>query len=158
MPTPRNTRCRVPRDDYRRRGRECAFANMKLMARALGSLYDEILRPCGLTASELALVWAIVALEPTPLSGVAAATLTDATTLSRTVMRLCDAGLCTLLLGDDKRTRIVATTALGRRRLRAAMPYWERAQTLVATLVPLDAVERLARHLRRSRRAVAAAV
>jgi DNA-binding MarR family transcriptional regulator len=142
----------APAGDYRRRGRECAFANLKLMSRALTTLYDAALEPCGLTANELALLWAIVALEPTPMAGLATATLTDATTLSRTVMRLCDAGLCTLRAGDDRRARIVATTALGRRRFRAAMPHWERAQALAARLVPVGTVERLARDLRRQRR------
>ncbi len=143
----------APAADYRRRGRECAFANLKLMSRAMGSLYDEILEPSGLSASELALLWAVIALEPAPMSALAAATLTDATTLSRTVLRLCDTGLCTIGHGDDRRMRLVATTALGRRRFRAAMPHWERAQALAADLVPLAAIERLARHVRRQRRA-----
>ena len=152
MTQPRTAARARPAADYPRRGRECAFANLKLMSRAMGSLYDEVLEPCGLSASELALLWAIVALEPAPMSALAAATLTDATTLSRTVLRLCETGLCTIGRGDDRRTRIVATTALGHRRFRAAMPHWERAQALAARLVPLAAIERLARHVRRERR------
>jgi DNA-binding MarR family transcriptional regulator len=141
-----------PAADYRRRGRECAFANLKLMSRAIGSLYDEVLVPSGLRASELALLWAIVALEPAPMSALADATLTDASTLSRTISRLCDEGLCRIAHGADRRARIVATTALGRRRFRHAMPHWERAQALARDLVPVAEIERLARHVRRQRR------
>jgi DNA-binding MarR family transcriptional regulator len=136
--------------DYRRRGRECAYANLRLMARAMGTLYDGALAASGLSASELALLWAIVALEPVSMSRLADTTLTDITTLSRTVARLARAGLCAIAHGDDRRLRVVASTARGRRRFRAAMPRWERAQAAAAALVPLATVERLARHLLRA--------
>jgi DNA-binding MarR family transcriptional regulator len=133
--------------DYRRRGRECAYANLKLMARAIGTLYDEALEPSGLRASELALLWAIVALEPAPMSRLAEATLTDVTTLSRTVLRLSRARLCKIVRGDDRRVRVVTSTALGRRRFDAAMPCWERAQARAEAYLPVTAVARIARHL-----------
>lgn len=140
----RATRAR-PTADYRRRGRECAFANLKLMSRAIATLYDRALEPCGLRASELALLWAIVALEPVSMSRLAAATLTDVTTLSRTVQRLARARLCRVREGDDRRERVVASTALGKRRFDAAMPCWERAQADAESLLPVARIARLAR-------------
>lgn len=134
-----------PAVDYRRRGRECAYANLKLMSRAIATLYDEVLEPCGLRASELALLWAIVALEPVSMSRLASATLTDVTTLSRTVQGLVRARLCRVREGDDRRVRVVASTALGRRRFDAAMPHWERAQKAAESLVPVARIARLAR-------------
>jgi DNA-binding MarR family transcriptional regulator len=134
-----------PASDYRRRGRECAYANLKLMSRAIATLYDEALEPSGLRASELALLWAIVALEPASMSRLAAATLTDVTTLSRTVQGLVRARLCRVREGDDRRVRVVASTALGRRRFDAAMPHWERAQVAAESLVPVARIARLAR-------------
>ena len=142
--------------DYRRRGRECAYANLKLMSRAIATLYDEALEPSGLRASELALLWAIVALEPVSMSRLAEATLTDVTTLSRTVQGLVRARLCTLRAGDDRRVRVAASTALGRRRFDAAMPHWERAQSAAEAWLPVKAVARLARGVRIAQRDVAA--
>ena len=145
-----------PSADYPRRGRECAYANLKLMSRAIGSLYDEVLKPSGLRASELALLWAVVAQEPVAMSRLATTTLTDATTLSRTVQRLSDAGLVDVEAAADRRVRMVSSTVLGRRRFRGAMPHWEHAQAIARKLVPVAEVERLARHVRRARRATPA--
>jgi DNA-binding MarR family transcriptional regulator len=136
---------------YAPRGmRECGYANLKLLSRVFTSLYDEALRPAQLRASQLALLWAIVALEPVELGQLGSATLTDQTTLSRTVENLRRAKLVTVVAGDDRRKRIVALTPLGRRRFAAAMPYWEDAQRRAAELLPLAELRKLARQVRRA--------
>ena len=50
--------------------------------------YDEALKPVDLRASQLALMWAIVACEPVELGKLGDITHTDQTTLSRTVDKL----------------------------------------------------------------------
>ncbi len=54
-------------ESYVPRGSECAYANLKLLARAVSTIYDDALRPAGLRASQLALLWAIAASEPVEL-------------------------------------------------------------------------------------------
>ena len=78
---------------YARRGNECAYANLKLMTRVINTIYDDALRPVNLHAGQLALMWAIVAMEPVEMGRLAEVTLTDQTTLSRTVAKLQDASL-----------------------------------------------------------------
>jgi DNA-binding MarR family transcriptional regulator len=138
---------------YIRRGNECAFANVKLLSRVLTTLYDDALRPSGLRASQLALLWAIAAMEPVELSRLGMVTLTDQTTLSRTIANLKRERLVSVRPAVDRRVKMVSLTPSGRRRFEEAMPFWETAQTRVAALLPLDQVRRLARDVRRSARA-----
>jgi DNA-binding MarR family transcriptional regulator len=132
-------------DVYAQRGRECAYGNVRMVARALGSLYDEALRPVDLRAGQLALLWAIVATEPVEMVRLGEATLTDQTTLSRTVANLRRAGLVNIRRGSDGRNRLVSLSARGRERFAAAMPFWEEAQRRAASLLPIHDIRTLAR-------------
>ena len=138
---------------YVARGGECAYNNLKVLTRVLAAVYDEELRPVGLRASQLALLWAIHALEPVDLSRLAATTYTDQTTLSRTIANLRRSGLVGVRIGDDRRVRIVALTAAGRARFAAAMPLWESAQRRAGDWLPLGGLAGLARKVRRATRA-----
>jgi DNA-binding MarR family transcriptional regulator len=135
---------------YAPRGPECAYANLKLVARVLNTLYDDALRPVDLRAGQLALLWAILALEPVEIGHLGAATLTDQTTLSRTVAKLRKARLVSVRAGRDGRVRLLALTPTGRERFAAAMPLWEDAQKRAAEILPLADVRALARRVRKA--------
>ena len=148
--------CVPPWAAYVDRGyRECAFQQVKLVGRVVGTIYDEALKPVGLRASQLALLWAILAMEPVDLSSLGAATLTDATTLSRTVQHLRRAGLVGISAGEDRRVKVLRLTSAGKARFAAAMPHWERAQREAARIMPLEAVQALGRQVRRAMREAA---
>ena len=142
-------RARAVASTYAPRGNECAFNNLKVLSRVLSSVYDEELRPVGLRASQLALMWAILAAEPVELGHLGVATFTDQTTLSRTIATLKRAGLVSLRTGTDRRVRMVALTAAGRERFAAAMPLWEAAQRRAGEWIPLDTLRSLARKVRK---------
>jgi DNA-binding MarR family transcriptional regulator len=137
-------------DRYSQRGRECAYGNVRMIARSVGSLYDETLRPVDLRAGQLSLLWAILAMEPVEMVRLGAMTLTDQTTLSRTVANLRRAGLINVQRGDDGRTKMLSLSAHGRKRFAAAMPYWEEAQRRVARLFPVREVRALARRVHKA--------
>jgi DNA-binding MarR family transcriptional regulator len=134
-------------DRYAQRGRDCAYGNVRMIARSVGSLYDETLRPVDLRAAQLALLWAILATEPVEMVRLGAITLTDPTTLSRTVANLRQTGLVNVRRGNDGRTKMLSLSAHGRERFAAAMPYWEEAQRRVARLLPVLDVRALARRV-----------
>ena len=134
-------------DRYAQRGRDCAYGNVRMIARSVGSLYDETLRPVDLRAAQLALLWAILATEPVEMVRLGAITLTDPTTLSRTVANLRQTGLINVRRGNDGRTKMLSLSAHGRERFAAAMPYWEEAQRRVARLLPVLDVRALARRV-----------
>jgi DNA-binding MarR family transcriptional regulator len=131
--------------DYARRGPECALANVRVLGRVVGAFYDEMLKPADVRASQLALLWAIVACEPVDQKSLERVTQTDQTTLSRTVERLRADGLVTVSPGKDRRVRMIRLSPQGRRVFLRAMPYWEEAQRATAQWLPLADVRGLAR-------------
>jgi DNA-binding MarR family transcriptional regulator len=135
---------------YARRGSECAYANLRMLARVVGTVYDEALRPVDLRAGQLALMWAILAAGPVEIGRLGVITVTDQTTLSRTIAKLKKARLVTIQTGEDRRVKLVSLTPIGRQRFQAAMPYWEEAQRRAAALFPLGQVRTLARQVRRA--------
>ena len=139
--------------DYTRRGSECAFANLKMLARVANNVYDDALRPVDLRAGQLALMWAILAAGPVEIGRLGRITITDQTTLSRTIAKLKQARLVQVKPGEDRRVKVVSLTETGRRRFEAAMPYWEEAQRRASELFSLDAVRSIARGARRQARA-----
>ena len=140
---------------YVTRNTECAYNNLKVMTRVVSSIYDEELRPVGLRASQLALLWAIRAMEPVEFGRLGATTFTDQTTLSRTVALLKRAGLVSIRVGDDRRVRVISLTAKGLARFAVAMPLWERAQARADELLSLDDLRSVARKVRKAARAAA---
>lgn len=141
------TRISATLDRYAQRGRDCAYGNVRMIARSVGSLYDETLRPVDLRAGQLALLWAILATEPVEMVRLGALTLTDPTTLSRTVANLRRTGLVNVRRGNDGRTKLLSLSAHGRERFAAAMPYWEEAQRRVARFLPVLDMRALARRV-----------
>jgi DNA-binding MarR family transcriptional regulator len=140
---------------YVPRNTECAYNNLKVMTRVVSAIYDEELRPVGLRASQLALLWAIRAMEPVEFGRLGTTTFTDQTTLSRTVALLKKSGLVSVRVGDDRRVRVISLTAKGLERFAVAMPLWERAQVRADALVSLDDLRSVARKVRRAARAAA---
>ena len=131
------------------RGRECAFANIRLLGRVVTNFYDVALKPADLRASQLALMWAIVACEPVEMGRLCDVTQTDQTTLSRTVEKLRQADLVAVEAGTDRRVRMLRLTELGRLRFARAMPYWEAAQREMDRWLSLDGLKDLAKRARR---------
>lgn len=142
-------------DDYAKRGSECAFANLRMLARVASTIYDDALRPVDLRAGQLALMWAILAAGPVEIGKLGLITVTDQTTLSRTIAKLKQARLVTVRTGGDRRVKIVSLSETGRQRFEAAMPYWEEAQRRAGELLPLEQVRTIARSVRRRARAPA---
>jgi len=139
--------------DYAPRGRACAFANIRLLGRVVTTFYDEALKPADIRASQLALLWAILACEPVEMGRLGDVTQTDQTTLSRTVDKLRQAGLVAIERAQDRRVRLLRLTAKGRQKFARAMPLWEEAQRNMGRSLLVDRLEELARQARRLARA-----
>jgi DNA-binding MarR family transcriptional regulator len=100
--------------------------------RILSRLYDDALRPSGLTATQYALLSRLAAAPPSIPHGRLAAGLAMAgATLSHNLAPLARDGLVRVEPGDDRRTRNVAITAEGRAALDRAFPLWRSAQDRV---------------------------
>jgi DNA-binding MarR family transcriptional regulator len=124
-------------------------ANIRLLGRVVTTYYEEALKPAELRASQLALLWAILACEPVEMGRLGEVMHTDQTTLSRTVQKLRRAGLVAIARGEDRRVRVLRLTARGRRQFARAMPLREEAQCEIVRWLSVAGLEALARRARR---------
>ena len=99
-----------------------------MASRAVTRLYDDILRPTGLRATQLAVLVAVGNEDATSITELAKFMGMDRSTLTRNLAPLEREGL--IRVGNEgwRRSRIVEITNKGRSRLREALPFWEKAQ------------------------------
>lgn len=100
--------------------------------RALTQLYDDAMSATGLRVTQFSLLRTLDTRGPQRITELAAIVLLDRTALSRNLEPLVAEGLVAIAAGRDARTREVSLTRLGRSRLSAALPAWERAQREVS--------------------------
>jgi DNA-binding MarR family transcriptional regulator len=114
-------------------GRTCACYKVRKAARAVTKLYEEVLRPIGLRATQFSLLMAARVMGPVTVTKMAQAAVMDRTTLTRNLQILEKRGLITITPGGvDRREREVNLTASGRETLAEAIPLWEEAQDRVS--------------------------
>jgi DNA-binding MarR family transcriptional regulator len=107
----------------------CVCANARRAALALTARYDAALAPHGLRVTQFSLLRAIARHEAPNLTGLAAATGLDRSTLGRNLRVLERLGLVALSPGDsDLRDRRVALTDGGSARMREATRTWKGVQ------------------------------
>jgi DNA-binding MarR family transcriptional regulator len=116
----------------------CLCANVRRAAQALTSLYDEALAPHGLKVTQFALLSAVKRHGEPNLTRLAVAMGLDRSTLGRNLRVLEGLGLVSLSPGDDQRDRVVALTADGRERLRAATGAWKKVQEFLSSALGAD--------------------
>jgi len=88
--------------------------------------------PSGLRLTQFSLLRTLAREGRSRITDLAAATLIDRTALSRNLDPLVERRLVEIVPGRDARTREVAITRAGSAAIRAAEPYWHRAQAEVA--------------------------
>ena len=137
-------------DGSRAQAQTCVCYNARKVARAVTRLYDDMLRPIGLRATQLTLLMVIDALGEPSITELAEQLVMDRTTLARDLRPMETAGWVAVAPGDDRRTRIVRLTTAGGDTLRDALPIWRAAQAiLVGRGVGADEWERLRSDLAR---------
>jgi len=112
-------------------GRTCACYKVRKAARAVTKLYEEVLRPIGLRATQFSLLMATRVMGPVTVAKLARVTVMDRTTLTRNLQVLEKRGLITIQPGEDRREREVNLTAAGLETLTMAVPLWQEAQDRV---------------------------
>lgn len=112
-------------------GRTCACYQVRKASRAITKLYEEVLRPIGLRATQFSLLMATRVLGPVTVVKLAQVTVMDRTTLTRNLQVLEKRGLIMINRGEDRREREVTLTMSGTEVLAKAIPLWEAAQERV---------------------------
>ena len=122
----------------------CVCYNTRKTARAITRLYDDMLRPTGLRATQLTVLMVVDAMGDPSITELAEQLVMDRTTLARDLRPMEAAGWVTVTPGEDRRTRIVRLTSAGSSALRDALPLWREAQaSMVDRGVGADEWERM---------------
>ncbi len=106
---------------------DCACFNTRKTARVLGQVYDRALEPSGLKNTQFTALAVANAYDGISITELSKAMEIERTTLTRNLNVLRRDGLVRVGPGADGRSKTVALTAKGRRKLEAALPLWTQA-------------------------------
>lgn len=130
--------------------KKCACLGLRKSARAATQLYDRLLEPSGVRATQFTL---LVLLASVPsgktLTEMAASLVMDRTTLTRNLKPLEKMSLITSVTPSDKRSRAFALTDKGWQTLERGLPLWEKAQEMLAKSTGEEDFENLIKELKK---------
>ena len=106
----------------------CSNMKLRRLTRLVSRHYDAHLAQCGLKTTQYSLLAAIADRGPLQQGELARLLSLDASTLTRNLRPLVDAGLVAVAAGRDARSRQVSVTAGGRDLRVQARQHWKRAQ------------------------------
>jgi DNA-binding MarR family transcriptional regulator len=106
----------------------CTNLKLRQLMRRVAQLYDAEVGKTGLRGTQYSLLSSVVKLGPVRPVDLARAMKVDASTLSRNLRPLLDAGLLALAPGPDARSRVVSATPAGRDKRQEAQRRWRVAQ------------------------------
>lgn len=107
----------------------CNNSVLRQAARRMGQLYDDIISPSGLRATQFGLLAYVVALDQPTMARLAEALVMDLSALGHTLKPLIRDGLVETFPDErDKRAKRVKLTAAGERKVKAASALWAKAQ------------------------------
>jgi DNA-binding MarR family transcriptional regulator len=133
---------------------ECIAVKLRMLTRAVTKIYNQALRPCGLTVSQMNILVAASYLGQAKQQDICQALHLEKSTLSRDLARMRERGWVTESPSDDGRSSLLIVTAQGGKLLQRAIPAWRQAQQQAAALLAerdIAALDRAAKTLRSSR-------
>jgi DNA-binding MarR family transcriptional regulator len=108
----------------------CAAFNFRRTARAVTRLYDLGLEPCGLRATQFAILTAIAKFQPVSISRIGEILVLDQTTLTRSLRLLQKQRYLEISPRSVRRQRFLTLTDSGVKALAIAVPLWRKVQAM----------------------------
>jgi DNA-binding MarR family transcriptional regulator len=127
----------------------CTCARLRKLTRRLTRIYDAHLSGQSIKVTQYSLL-ANAARGERTLTEFAAELEMDRSTLSRNLAPLAAQGWVTVCAGDDPRSRNISVTAAGKRKLKAALPLWRKAQCEIEAVLGEAGVGELHRRIERA--------
>jgi DNA-binding MarR family transcriptional regulator len=127
----------------------CTCARLRKLTRRLTRIYDAHLAAQAIKVTQYSLLVNAARGERT-VSEFAAELEMDRSTLSRNLAPLAAQGWVGISVGADPRSRSISVTAAGRRKLKAALPLWRKAQCEVEAILGAADVGELHRKIERA--------
>ena len=121
----------------------CTNFKLRQLTRRVSHHYDHELAKTGLKTTQYSLLSHIVAMGPINPGKLAQAMTMDASTLTRNLKPLIDAGWVTLEPGVDARSRLVVITSEGLAMRSQAKRHWKAAQESLNRLLGVEHVAAL---------------
>lgn len=107
---------------------KCLATRVRLLNRTITGIYDDALRPLGMTLGQMTLLAVIARMGPIAPGRVASVLNMEKSTVSRNIDRMHGHGWVTVSPGETDRTQCVSLSAKGRRLFAKSLPLWETAQ------------------------------
>lgn len=115
----------------------CLCLHMQRAARKLARVFDDVLRPYGLTNGQFSLLMSLNRPQPPGMAPVASLLAMDRTTLTAALKPLERRGLIRITADpEDKRSRLLSLTPSGHRLLIRALPEWKETHAMIEELLP----------------------
>lgn len=119
---------------------ECLAVRVRVLSRAVTSLYDEALRPHGLKVTQMNLLVALTLLGESRPSRLCDLLHLERSTFSRNIERMGRQGWVATSPDADARTHLVTVTEAGRLLLERAKQAWDAAQAQAVALLGEEGV------------------
>ena len=107
----------------------CMCGSFRRTSRALTQLYENALRPLGLRPTQLTILQVLTRTGELSQGRLGEMLAMDSTSLTRTLAIMSRQGWITERRGDDRRERWLRLAGGGERKLRTALPVWEKVQS-----------------------------
>lgn len=121
----------------------CTNFKLRQLGRRVSQLYDAEVAKAGLKTTQYSLLSHVLRLGPVRPGDLAQAMTLDASTLTRNLKPMVDAGWLSLSAGEDGRSRLVQITDAGRDKRTEAQRHWKAAQQNLNQLLGVDTVRTL---------------
>jgi len=107
---------------------ECVARRLRQVNRTITRLYDEALRPYGLTVNQLNILAVIISEKRIQPGRLGQSLGMEKSTVSRTIDRMEKKGWLKITQGKDSRTQVLSVTQKGRQLLLTVTPIWDNLQ------------------------------
>ena len=107
---------------------ECVARRLRQVNRTITRLYDEALRPHGLTVNQLNILAVVISEKQIQPGQLGRSLGMEKSTVSRTISRMEDKGWLKVTQGKDSRTQLLSVTSKGRKLLLLVTPVWDNLQ------------------------------
>lgn len=112
---------------------ECIARRLRQVNRTITRLYDEALRPYGLTVNQLNILAVVISEQHIRPGQLGQALGMEKSTVSRTVDRMVGKNWLKVDQGQDSRTQLLTVTSKGRQLLLSVTPVWDTLQAGLLT-------------------------
>lgn len=125
--------------------RHCLMTRTRRISRVITNIYDQELRPYGLSSSQFSLLVLIAGMDGASRAEIGRANHQDRSTSTRNLQLVLDEGWAEEIIPEKGRSRPIVISKAGRDLLAEAAPAWRAAQAKARQLLGVDGASDIVR-------------